>query len=755
MSRRSARKVWTSMLGRRPIIIAFSLAVFIVSLAVGIYLRTLPYSNYAETYNNALKLGLSQDVAKYAYITANDPWITYWLADYLHKHGISSWTGLTRSNPDTHIFWYPWGRDISEGEYPFIPVIGSLPPDGLDVVRWVSLIPAVFGATLVAAVYAVGWLLWGPIPAAVGSVLAAVLPASVSRTYVGFVEKIGVAMPFLVVGLGLLVDSVRRRSTARAVAAGAVLGSIAFIWGGYALGALAVASAALLVPLAVPSWRDELGLFKILAASAAALAAVSNLADAIDYGKVSPPLTLLPLAAVAAAAALSYLIGRAVKPSRFRRAYFGALLVIAAVGIVVAPKMGLGGRYYFTILWPLRLAGVIELGRLPETVAEHAAYFNPARPQMFREFLDRTNIVGVLTPVAAAVGIYYAIARRRVELLPLHLTAAGLYYGVLGMAYLLQVSSVVGVLAVTSLVALVWERKPSERGMPRKRARSRSEAGDLRMAVLVTLLLSISIGSVYAYHESATSFSRMVSTAFGYSTSFQNYGWPYFLEWLTTNTTEDTVVVTWWDYGYWISVGSGRPTLADGATSNSTQIELLAKFFTSTNMSEALDILRKLKLEPGRTLVMVHDNVLLDPVNGTVVYTVGTGLPSIDIAKSSAMLYIAKKTDLGFAVGNDKYKQTLIYKMFASAPFYIREAGSVFPPVASGVDLQRLLSANVTRVLLFGEVTEPFDLGPLKPRLVIVAPYLDSSLKPVTFPSGGSTYYFAMLIAVYEWSEAS
>jgi dolichyl-diphosphooligosaccharide--protein glycosyltransferase len=119
------------------------------------------------------------------------------------------------------------------------------------------------------------------------------------------------------------------------------------------------------------------------------------------------------------------------------------------------------------------------------------------------------------------------------------------------------------------------------------------------------------------------------------------------------------------------------------------------------------------------------------------------------------MLYIAKKTDLGFAVGNDKYKQTLIYKMFASAPFYIREAGSVFPPVASGVDLQRLLSANVTRVLLFGEVTEPFDLGPLKPRLVIVAPYLDSSLKPVTFPSGGSTYYFAMLIAVYEWSEAS
>ncbi len=53
--------------------------------------------------------------------------------------------------------------------------------------------------------------------------------------------------------------------------------------------------------------------------------------------------------------------------------------------------------------------------------------------------------------------------------------------------------------------------------------------------------------------------------------------WKDSLEWLKTNTPEDSVVAAWWDYGYWITTMSDRTTLADNFTGNSTRIEKIAQ----------------------------------------------------------------------------------------------------------------------------------------------------------------------------------
>jgi len=58
--------------------------------------------------------------------------------------------------------------------------------------------------------------------------------------------------------------------------------------------------------------------------------------------------------------------------------------------------------------------------------------------------------------------------------------------------------------------------------------------------------------------------------------------WPETLEWIKLNTPENSVVASWWDYGYWISTVAERTTLIDNATISTWQIAKVAQIFMST-----------------------------------------------------------------------------------------------------------------------------------------------------------------------------
>jgi dolichyl-diphosphooligosaccharide--protein glycosyltransferase len=61
-----------------------------------------------------------------------------------------------------------------------------------------------------------------------------------------------------------------------------------------------------------------------------------------------------------------------------------------------------------------------------------------------------------------------------------------------------------------------------------------------------------------------------------------NNDWSETLEWIKLNTPEDSVIASWWDYGYWISTVAERTTLIDNATLGDWQIKKVAEIFMST-----------------------------------------------------------------------------------------------------------------------------------------------------------------------------
>ena len=70
--------------------------------------------------------------------------------------------------------------------------------------------------------------------------------------------------------------------------------------------------------------------------------------------------------------------------------------------------------------------------------------------------------------------------------------------------------------------------------------------------------------------------------------------WMQALSWMKDNLPDDAVVVSWWDYGYWIEAMAGKTTMADGATTNRTQIGYIGRIMMlnhsdSVPMLEAYD----------------------------------------------------------------------------------------------------------------------------------------------------------------------
>jgi len=97
--------------------------------------------------------------------------------------------------------------------------------------------------------------------------------------------------------------------------------------------------------------------------------------------------------------------------------------------------------------------------------------------------------------------------------------------------------------------------------------------------------------------------------------------WIDALDWISNNTPKDSVVASWWDYGYWITTLANRTSLADNATINQTRIAELAKMFIEPE-KEGYEIAKELDSD---YVVLYLVGQRFPGANGTSFYTLGSG----------------------------------------------------------------------------------------------------------------------------------
>ncbi len=628
-----------------------------VLIALGIYIRALPAVNY----------GLE--------LHANDPWIEYWQANYTYYHGLGSWYSLTQSNPATHLFWYPWGRDFLGSSYPGQPLWSALTyplvrPFGLTIKDWVALQPLVFAFIAFITIYlAAKELMDGSELAGVSAVLLyALVPAASDRNIVGFVEKEGLALGFVFLSIyfySKLIKSLEDRNAPEnkrllySVLSGLAIAIVGWFWGGYVYVLGSVVAFLILYPLFEPK-KTTFYFLKynfILIASAIILVSLApkNLKNLGFYPvpRISVGALLLGSLILPVLFAILYnhprIIGRG-KPMITPGIYFGILVIIAIAG---AAAISLG---YISIspryAWALGLH-FVKAPPLVQSVEEH----QPA--------LAANGLIGIFNTwgtgfpwlffasplIIALLGGFYLLYRGRADRVYLGIAFFLAFYAYMNATYFEASAAAYGLLVAATFTGYLLEKSvPSKESVRMRKKgrvtlRTKSEVSIVALLIVALVFVNLAQSGVNLYEQH----SNMVYSimAGGAPLSAKTDAWYETIDFLKHNMSRNSLVVAWWDYGYWISVAGHRASVADGATLNSSQIRILARILTATNETEIIQLLRELHAPINNTYILTFDVFQFIPSKNGKSYTVMPVIPRpngmiglVDIPKSIWMIRI-------------------------------------------------------------------------------------------------------------------
>jgi len=681
----------------------------VVILGITAYMRLIPYFKYGPTLNEV------------------DPYEYLWLANYFYSHDLGGLRELSR----VLIWWYPWGRDFLTTEYLGLPwlaaAVAKLSGGRVTTELALTLSPVAFtiigviGAFL--AVRGTTGSLAGGLVAALGM---AFLPLLVldhgfandpAKVYIGLM-----LLPYPIYFLALSVKCSRTsRSVAMAIASGVSAGIIAWFWGGYQYYAPIIAVAALIEPFLVKPTPS--GFARYLAAWAS-FAAVSLTSPATPLMLFYKGVGLAPLAVLVVYAIEAWYDRLGLQRLRLSgsysvRVHVWFVLLIAALGVVAilsglvsAPSrvlMGLGLAPPPTAVVPLT---VQEYMGVPasQVLAEQGPFFV-------------VTIVGVLALIAAAASRSWRPTGSEVVFLLTFVLSIVFSYAGANQAYYMPSAAVFS--AISAGVAVSFLLSQKNRVYVRKTRRYVERPN--WVAVSVGLIL---VAAVVAYSAvSAVQVSRAlalqapailtgwtppmtVPTSSGSKAIVPiNSAWLDALDYIKHNTSPGSVVVAWWDYGYWIGVVANRTSVDDGSTINGTQIAVVANVMTAP-VNESPAYLTMLRLRPNETYLLVYDvftgiydnssrSVImfpypnLYPVNPQAgVYAITYGLG--DMAKSYQMLRIALRVN--------PYAGSPFFSNYTSVTTYGNYEFYQFPALVGGpqTNVSQTLYTTIYDLMMYG-----------------------------------------------------
>ncbi len=499
--------------------------------------------------------------------------------------------------------WYPWGYDLGSlrvnGLYLFNAALYlALRSLGLHVTlyQYAALVPVAMGGLAVFPVFLIVRRATGnPYVALLGSFLIAVLPGLMLRTDFGWYKGTPFAYVLGTFSLALIIMGIEDsgpKSYVYSFASGLLLGYVQTMWGGAVNFAGVVGLALALAPFVLRVSRD-LPLKELLFIAPTLIPAAFP-APGPSWVKYPTELLLYGALVLGAIAALTAREGEV--PLRVKGIM--AALVVAVVAIFIYRSPHALSSRYFSVLNPLLRIGPSPLN----TVAEQQSVSG----------ISVLTTYGVLVPLTIAGG-YYLLKGRRFSsiLIPVFLLWSA-YVGT-SFAQLLPFVSIALSLGAPIGLHYALENISPGPAISGKAKRGKAKlhyysAGKVALAAIV-----VALAAYPAYAYGVVPNNSPVTIVSSATTMGQNPAWLTALSWIRNNTPQNSVIIAWWDYGYWIEVVGNRTAVVDNATVNGTQISLVAQMFLD-NETQAVKILNYFKsFDPSRPIYIAVFATGADP----------------------------------------------------------------------------------------------------------------------------------------------
>ncbi|MEM2280575.1 MAG: STT3 domain-containing protein [Candidatus Bathyarchaeia archaeon] len=526
-----------------------------------------------------------------------DPYFQYRFTEYIFKNGFIAWAW-----PNQWIDyqrWYPQGFNVAKGAYPGLPItaaflykIISMLGVGIDLMSFCSLFPAIMGMLACLAIYFLGKDIGGRPVGLLAALFLALHPSYIQRTSLGFFDDETVGILALIVFAFLFLRAVEEnrpiKSTVKyALASGLCLGYFCVSWGAafYPIGLTTIFVFMLLI---MKRYTRNLLLTYSLTFGLELFIAINVPRFTPNYLLSFP---ILPVAGVFGLLCLAEILS--VLPTRKWKAVAVAVFLVLIVGGFAALwqlgyMQGIAGKF-ISVINPF----IREESPLIESVAEHrisawgSIYYDLGIGIIFfiaglYFVFGNLNNINLFLLLFGLTSLYFACSMVRLFVLMAPAFCLLVAVGVVGL-----LKPFVTLLKESPKISVKKKFGPGYVG--------KEFGGAAIFLIFLILMTNVAFPMPRVYKQAYTP-TTISSGSLSLVPDEPVQEWINMLYWTRTRLNASTVVCSWWDYGYWLTVLGNVTSLADNATVNGTQIENIGFIFMS-NETQAVKVLKRYNAE--------------------------------------------------------------------------------------------------------------------------------------------------------------
>ena len=555
----------------------------------------------------AIFIRLSPIISGNYLIKAFDPWIQYYNAEYLSTHSvfeyfnwhdIKSWfpEGITRGN------LRPGLTFTVVAIYQAINFIG-IPISLYDICYF---FPAIMGGASVYAIYLVGKEALDRRCGLLAAFFLAFNPGFMQRTTAGFFDNETIGVFAALMAFYFFIKTVRTGKLYHSILGGLFSGYLALSWGGFNFVFLILP---IVVFIMILLKKYDSNILIAYAGIEGVGLLVYALSSKFPYGSFFTSVELGAIFYFTIFLSIFHILYT--NRNKLSRLYnglintikWGLIPVIAILGVIiwVAPDLipfGFSGRLV-SVLSPL----IRDSFSVTASVAEHM-------PSSWSVFYYNTLIPLTLLPL----GLFFLFKRANAADILLLAFLLLIFYFTGSMIRIILLfapaACLVGAYGLVNVLKIFGSFYGEKRtGVSRKRKRQvkrmvgKSEIGAVYFIVGIMCMAQV----MHASNIALTQLSQSQLAPGG-----QIHDWEETLTWMKTNLPGTTVVVSWWDYGYWITPIGNMTSVNDNGTINQTRMGMTGMAMMQTNEIYSAKAFKALKAD----YVLVYFGMLYPNLGG-------------------------------------------------------------------------------------------------------------------------------------------
>ncbi len=566
--------------------------------------------------------------AKYGfYLNEFDPYFDYRATKYIVDNSLEAYL-----NWHDTMSWYPEGRNIPATSQSGLHIVSAFLYQvfgrSMTLLDFTIILPVVLGSLTTIVMFALVRTISGTTAGLFSALLFAFTPAIISRGNLGWFksEPLGLFLGLLAIYLFLsaMKSHQVKLTIVKAVGAGLLLGLANASWGGIQYFSIPISLFFICLPFFQRDTR--IPMYVAIAFTIAVLVT----AGAFPRPGISFVFGLPGIALIGGTIFLT--IATFLNKLSRQEKWLRNLVYLLTAFVVISAAVLVSGTYYSSSFRYLNAINpfLSTVNPLTESVAEH---FTPTLVDYFTQY-------SVLL-MFAGFGAWSAfITRDKMYIFALIIGFTGLYVSATFARLLVYASIGIIILAAIGLyytTRSVLEYRQSDlsektASVPRgSKARKKLESMKVKSnksvfikagyAAVITFMLAVPM--VYPPNSNWLSLADVPPSIANGGTGYRltTSDWLNALEWIESNTPEDSVIASWWDYGYWITTLSNRTSLADNATINQTRIAALAQMFINDE-----EVGTKIADDLEADYILIYLVAQRFPgVNNTSFYTLGNG----------------------------------------------------------------------------------------------------------------------------------